>query len=144
MTAKQIFTVVILVLGLVFSSLVRFTFNLQDGFVFHSWWINPLPLFNFAEDGSSMLNLTSTAAGYLFYIVAGLFFIKDVRENARWLLITLGYIFVTVYAVYFEMMAMLDDLQGKFSGQHLWAGPVLFLLGLLIYFKTMKLIAGKE
>ena len=144
MTKKHFLLLALLICGLIFSSHIRITFNLHGGFVFQSWWfrIIPIPLFDHAESSSENMTLTSTVFGYVFYVVAGILFIYDVRDNRRWLLITLGFIFVTLYAIYFELTAMIHDLLLDFSGEHLWAGPVLFLLGLLIYFKSIKIRAA--
>jgi len=146
MSKKQVIVLFLLICGLVFSSFVRVTFNLHNGFIYHSWWFRlaPLPLFDLSENSSGQLMLTTAMGGYLFYLLAGILFINDVRQNRRWLLITLGFMFVTIYAIYFELSAMIHDWQGKFTGEHLWAGPVLFLLGLLIFFKILKTPADQN
>ena len=143
MTKKQFLLLALLICGLIFSTHIRITFNLHGGFVFQSWWFSiiPLPLFDHAESSSGQMALTSSVLGYVFYVIFGALCIIDVSGNRRWLLITLGFIFVTVYAIYFEIAAMIHDLRLVFSGEHLWAGPVLFLLGLLIYFKSSKIRA---
>jgi len=140
MTFKQKQFLILLALGLVFSSILRITFNLNDGFLFHDFsFTPPLPLFDYAAEGSQQSELTSTLIGYVFYLIAAVLFISEIKKNQRWLMILLGLIAITLYATYFEISAMVADMQGEYAGRHAWVGPTLFLLGLLIYFKSKNL-----
>jgi len=142
MQPKQKQFLILLIAGFVLSSLLRVTFNLSGGFAFHEVEITlPLPLFDFAEQ-SNQTRLTSTLVGYVLYAAAGLVFIGQLKANQRWLLITLGFILVTLYAVYFEASAWAAGMSGEYNGEHMSIGPVLFLLGLLIYAKQ-KIISGR-
>ena len=126
-----------MIFGLVFSSIVRITFNLSDGFVFHDLSLTPpLPLFDYADEGSTHAELTSTLVGYVFFILAGFIFIDEIKENQRWLMILLGFVAIAMYASYFEVSSMIADINGEYKGTHAWVGPTLFLLGLLIFFKS--------
>jgi len=140
MTGKQKQFIVLLILGLVFSSILRITFNLSDGFVCHDLSITPpFPLFDYADKGSTHAQLTSTFFGYVLFLLAGFTFIGEIKEDQRWLMILLGFVAITLYAAYFEFSSLMADINGKYEGEHAWVGPTLFLLGLLIYFKSRTL-----
>ena len=140
MTGKQKQFLIFLALGLIFSSIMRITFNLHDGFLFHDLSLTPpLPLFDYADEGSTHAKLTSTLLGYAFFILAGFIFIGEIKENQRWLMILLGFVAITLYASYFEVSSMIADINGEYKGEHAWVGPTLFLLGLLVYFKSKTL-----
>lgn len=142
MQAKQKQFLILLIAGFVLSSLLQVTFTLSEGFTFHEIEITlPLPLFDFAGQ-SNQTHLTSTLVGYVLYAAAGLVFIGQLKVNQRWLFITLGFILVTLYAIYFEASAWASDINDEYTGKHMSIGPVLFLLGLLIYAKQ-KIISGR-
>jgi hypothetical protein len=142
MQPKQKQFLILLAVGFVLSGIVKIEFSLNPGFVFHGLNISlPLPLFDFAEE-SGQTRLSTELAGYLFYAIAGLVFIGELKSNKRWLLITLGFILVTLYAVYFEASAWAAGMSGEYNGEHMSIGPILFLLGLLIYAKQ-KIIAAR-
>ena len=142
MQPKQKQFLILLIAGFVLSSIVKIDFSLNPGFVFHGLNITlPLPLFDFAEQ-SGQARLTTALAGYLFYALAGVLFIGQLKNNKRWLMITLGFILVTLYAVYFEASAWFAAMSGEYNGEHMSIGPILFLLGLLIYAKQ-KIIASR-
>ena len=140
MTGNQKQFLIFLALGLIFSSILRINFNLHQGFVFHDLSLSPpIPLFDYVDEGSAREELTSTLFGYVFFILAGIIFIGEIKENQRWLMILLGFIAIALYAVYFEGSSMIADMKGDYKGEHAWVGPTLFLLGLLIYFKSRTL-----
>jgi hypothetical protein len=142
MQPKQKQFLILLIAGFVLSSIVKIDFSLNPGFVFHGLKITlPLPLFDFAEE-SGQTQLNTAIVGYVSYAIAGLVFIGQLKENKRWLLITLGFILVTLYAVYFEASAWGASMNGNYNGEHMSIGPILFLLGLLIFAKQ-KIIAGR-
>ena len=142
MQPKQKQFLILLIAGFVLSSIVKITFSLNPGFVFHGLEITlPLPLFDFAEEASQHKQLSTTLVGYIFYAAAGLVIIGQLKANQRWQLITLGFILLSLYAIYFEASAWASDISNDYKGQHMWIGPVMFLLGLLIYFKQ-RIIKG--
>jgi hypothetical protein len=57
----------------------------------------------------------------------------------RWLIIVLGYVGITIIAVYQEASSMIQDINGEFAGQHFRVGPTLFILGLVMFFRIKSL-----
>jgi len=145
MTTKQKILLGLLILGLVFSSLVRLQFNLSDGFVSHGVMIKfiPLPLFDYAGQ-SGDLSLTSTIFGYLFFLLAGVLLFLKTRKNKLQRRLWLGFLFITLYATYFEWTSLMQDINLTYAGQHLRMGPVLFLLGLVLYIRSYRTHRGKR
>lgn len=147
MTKKQTWLLLLLLFdGLIFSSMILFKFNLHNGFEFLGWKFSylPFPFFDFAHISSGESALTSTLLGYLFFIIYGLVLLSAIEGDKRKRILTLGLIIMTLYSVYFESLAMLQDLKGKYMGQHLWNGPVLFILGLLLLYKKRNRIIHTE
>ena len=139
MTTKQKFLSGLLIFGLLFSSLFRLRFNLSDGFVFHDVWVKLVPLPLFEYDGQSVERLlTSTIIGYLFFIVAGILSFLD-KKNKKLLKVEWGlFMLISVCATAFEWSSLMQDIHLKYTGQHLWMGPVLFLLGLFLYIRSYR------
>lgn len=139
MTTKSKILLALLILGLVFSSLVRLQFNLSDGFVSHGVMIKfiPLPLFDY-DGQSGDLSLTSTIFGYLFFLLTGVLFFLETMENKLQRRLWLGFLFITLYATYFEWMSLMQDINLTYAGRHLRMGPVLFLLGLVLYIRSYR------
>lgn len=139
MTTKQKILLGLLVLGLVFSSLVRMQFNLSDGFVSHGVMIKfiPLPLFDY-DGQSGDLSLTSTIFGYLFFLLSGVLLIMENKNNKLQRRLWLGFLFITLYATYFEWSALMQDIHSQFIGQHLRMGPVLFLVALILFIRNYR------
>lgn len=139
MTTKQKILFGLLILGLIFSSLVRIRFNLSDGFIFHDVWTKllPLPLFDYAKQ-SGDLSLTSTIIGYLFFAVSGILLVSEVKTNKLAKAVLTGFLLITVYSTYFEWTSLMQDINSHFIGQHLRMGPVLFLLGLVLYIRNYR------
>jgi len=129
----------LLILGLVFSSLVRLQFNLSDGFVSHGVMTKfiPLPLFDYKGQSGDLL-LTSTIFGYLFFLLAGVLLFLETRKNKLERRLWLGFLFITLYATYFEWTSLMQDINLTYAGQHLRMGPVLFLLGLVLYIRSYR------
>ena len=139
MTTKQKIILGLLMLGLVFSSLVRLRFNLSDGFVSHGMrtQLLPLPIFDFAK-ASKDLSLTSTIIGYLFFAVSGVLLLLEAINNKLLRSLWVGFLLVTVYATYFEWTSLMQDINSTFAGQHLRMGTVLFLLGLILFYRNYQ------
>jgi hypothetical protein len=108
------------------------------------FWITPLPsIFDFAAIGSGDLALTSTAFGYLFLIIFGILMlqkIKKFRQRTRSLIVFLS---VTLLALVFESVSIVQDLSSGFAGQHLRIGFALFLFGLFLFVNNYRAINNK-
>lgn len=139
MIKKPKILLALLILGLVFSSLVRLQFNLSDGFVSHGVMTKfiPLPLFDY-KGQSGDLSLTSTIFGYLFFLLSGVLLFMETRRNKLQRRLWLGFLFITLYATYFEWTSLMQDINLTYAGQHLRMGPVLFLLGLVLYIRSYR------
>jgi hypothetical protein len=128
---------VLLICGLILSSLVRIVFNLSNGFEYHNFWIKilPLPIIDFAGKSSNQMSLTSTIIGYIIYLIAGFLMIQTQKNDILWISI---FVLIILISIYFETTSMIQDLNSRFTGQHLRTGPILFILGLLIFLKDKK------
>jgi len=138
MSKKQIWILLLLLLaGLIFSSMVLFQFNLHNGFSFLGWKLSliPYPLFDYAHISSAELKLTSTIIGYLFFLGYGLAALTVVKNDKRKRVLYFGFIILSLYSIYFEGNSILLDLKGEYFGQHLWNGPVLFIFGLMLMYR---------
>jgi hypothetical protein len=144
MNSRQKLTLVFLLLGLIFSSIIRIRFNVSNGFEFVGFWITPLPsIFDFAAIQSGDLALTSTAFGYLFLIISGILMLQDIkklRQKTRSLIVFLS---VTLLALVFESVSMVQDFSSDFAGQHLRIGFALFLFGLFLFVNNYRAINNK-
>ena len=133
MNSKQKLSLGFLILGLIFSSIIRVRFNVSNGFEFQGFWITPLPsIFDFAVVRSSDLALTSTSFGYLFLIISGLFMLSDFKALRQKNTSLIIFLILTLLALVFEFVSILQDISSSFVGQHLRIGLVLLLFGLLI------------
>ena len=139
MSTKQKILLGLLILGLVFSSLVRLRFNLSDGFVSHGVWTKllPVPIFDY-NGASGDLSLTSTIIGYLIFAISGVLLFLEAGNNKLLKALWAGFLLITVYATGFEWTSLMQDIHLKFSGQHLWMGPALFLLGLILFYRNYQ------
>jgi len=125
------FIFLLLLTGLVFSSLIRVVYTLSNGFEYQEMWIKllPLPIFDFATQDSSQLALTSTIVGYLVYMVAGILMLKKEKEKIHWII---PFLLIIVISIIFEVTSIVQAMKSHFTGQHLRIGPTLFLAGLFI------------
>ncbi len=142
MTFRQKIMLAVLVLGLIFSSMFGINYNLTNGFEFKGFWFNILPfkLFDFAGTDPDLVQLTSRISGYFIYAVFGLLLIKDLKTNRTGIISYLIYLLLVFYAIYFEGTSLLQDMKLNYSGQHLWIGTLLFLLGLFNYNRKFNLL----
>ncbi len=133
MKTNQKVILVLLAIGLLFSSIIRIKFNLSNGFEYHGFWIRflPLPIFDYAG-GSNDPKLTSTIFGYLFYLVTGLMMLYNHKKIISWVSVFIAIIFISFL---FETSYMIQDMNQKFVGQHLRVGPFLFLIGIILLYK---------
>jgi len=146
MNKTQKITLALLVIGLIFSSLLRIAFNVSDGFVFQRFLISvlPLPIFDYAGNASNELNLTTTILGYFFYLFAGFVLIKKNKDDKKWYSFAVGFVLILVTAIIFEGSSIVLDLKSEFVGQHLRIGPALFILGFLTLTKNLKVFNLKR
>jgi len=146
MNSRQKLLFAFLVLGLILSSMIRFTFNVSDGFAFQDFWfkILPLPVFDYAGHASNQLNLTSTVLGYLFFAVFGFLLIKEFKNDKKWISLAIGFFFLTLIAIVFEGSSIVQDLNSNFIGQHFRIGPTLFLFGLLVFTRNFMTLKAKS
>ena len=144
MNSKQKLSLGFLILGLIFSSIIRLRFNVSNGFEFQGFWITPLPsIFDFAVVRSSDLALTSTSFGYLFLIISGLFMLSDFKALRQKNTSLIIFLILTLLALVFEFVSIIQDISSSFVGQHLRIGLVLFLFGLLILVNSFRSIKNK-
>lgn len=144
MNSKQKLSLGFLILGLIFSSIIRVRFNVSNGFEFQGFWITPLPsIFDFAVVRSSDLALTSTSFGYLFLIISGLFMLSDFKALRQKNTSLIIFLILTLLALVFEFVSILQDISSSFVGQHLRIGLALFLFGLLILVNSFRSIKNK-
>ena len=81
MKTKLKLSIVFLIFGLIFSSIIRLQFNTSSGFEFQKALITlPLPIFDFAAHSSNNLVLSSSFIGYFFFVVFGLLLISDFKS----------------------------------------------------------------
>lgn len=140
MTYNQKILLGILFLGLIFSSMFGINFNLVKGFEFKGFWFNIIPfkLLDFARADNTVLLLTSRILGYFIYALFGLLLIKDFKVNRTGMISYITYLLIVFYAIYFEGTSLFQDMKSNYSGQHLWIGTILFLLGLFNFNRKFK------
>ena len=144
MNSKQKLSLGFLILGLIFSSIIRVRFNVSNGFEFQGFWITPLPsVFDFAAIRSSDLALTSTSFGYLFIVISGLFMLSDFKALRKKTTSLTVFLVLTLLALVFESVSIIQDFSSSFGGQHLRIGLALFLFGLLVFVKNYRTINNK-
>jgi hypothetical protein len=144
MNSKQKLSLGFLILGLIFSSIIRVRFNVSNGFEFQGFWITPLPsTFDFAAIRSSDLALTSTSFGYFFLVISGLFMLSDFKALRKKTTSLTVFLVLTLLALVFESVSIIQDLSSSFGGQHLRIGFALFLFGLLVLVKNYRTINNK-
>ena len=144
MTSKQKLSLIFLILGLVFSTIIRVRFNVSNGFEFQDFWITPIPsIFDFAAIRSSDLALTSTSFGYLFFVIFGLLMLIDFKTLIQKTTSLTIFLVLSLLALVFESVSIIQDISSSFVGQHLRIGLALFLFGLLILVNNYRTINNK-
>ena len=137
MNSKQKLSLVFLVLGFIFSSVVRVRFNVSNGFDFQNFWITIFPtILDFAAFKSNDLALTSTFVGYLFLVISGLFMLDDFKALRRNRAFLIGFMVLALFAFLFELVSIIQDLSSSFNGQHLRIGFALFLIGISVFIRN--------
>lgn len=127
--------------GLIFSAMIRISFNLNDGFVFNDFMLKflPLPLFDFAKADPNQLFLTSTIVGYVFYLIFCLIGLDRIKPKKPGIFFTfLSFVLLTLFASFYEITSIVKDYQGDFVGAHFRTGPVLFMIGLILFLQIRR------
>lgn len=128
-----------LVLGLIFSSIIRIKFNFHNGFEFQNFWITiPLPLFSMGSDLVKNLALTSTIVGYLFYAGFGIALITNINSSIKKHISFLIFLLLLVISFSIELILLIQGVLSYAYDYHARIGPTLFLIGLYIYFKRFR------
>lgn len=131
-----------LVLGLVFSSIFRIKFNLDDGFVFRDYWVSLIPGTILDFSGSSETHyLTTTFIGYIFYFLFGFGFLRRIRKEQESVQVLLIVLFIlTSWATFVELKSMIADSLSEYDGMHFRVGPLICLLGVIVYSRAKEKI----
>ena len=128
---------ILLVFGLIFSSIIRLRFSLYDGLELHGFWVTP-PITFFSFSTKFTQYLTTTFIGYLLFSLFGIVEYKQTAKESkqyRWLTF---FIIFTVASASYELSQMISDFRGEFNGRHIHCGPLLFLAGLALMQKEEK------
>ena len=127
-------SLILLILGLVFSQLVLIKFNLNNGFEFHNFIIRLLPIADYAGKISQMSYLTSVIVGYILFVIFGI--INTNKQKAPEIFKSaLMFSGIAIVITFFEFTSILEDMNGTFQGKHFHIGWLMFLLGLWIFSK---------
>lgn len=129
-------TLMLIILGLVFSCTVGFYYSLSPSFEFKGTWI-ALPFQFVTQRGASpSLVLTSHIIGYLFYLLAGVAFIKQkdlsISNNVKKVL----FFFLLIASVLAsEFYSIYQQLSDQYAGRFYGIGFTVFLLGVYINYR---------
>ena len=139
MNGKKIALLSLVILGLLFSSILGFDFNLADGFEFHRFWFKPsLQLVDYAGSSPDM-QLTSQLAGYVFYLLFGMFVFPQIdwtnHRNAFYFLV---FVALTTSVIFGDFYSFYQDLTHQFNGRHLRLGQLTGLIGLVLYARIQR------
>lgn len=141
MNKRNILTFSLLILGLLFSAIIRFKFNLSQGFEFKGFGISlPTQFLDFAGVSSNELSLNSQLIGYVFYLIFGMLYLKRVDFSVKpspIIIVFLGLVGVVILS---DLYSFYQDLNNQFTGRHFRIGLTVFLIGLVIFnkFKANK------
>ncbi len=133
-------SILLLILGLIFSQVLTLGYNLNNGFEFQGISVKIIPLAAYAGKFSEITQLTSTIFGYIFFILFGVLHTNKVKfpEIFKPALMFSG---IAIIVTFFEFTSLFEDMQGNYTGKHFWIGWPLFILGLFIFIK--KYLAKK-
>ena len=127
-------SIILLLLGLIFSQIIVIRFNLNDGFEFHNYWIKILPIADYAGKSSPELYLTSTILGYIAFVIFAVLNTNKVKSPGIFKS-ALMFSAITIVVTFFEFTSVLEDLNSTFQGKYFRIGWLLFFLGLWIFSK---------
>jgi hypothetical protein len=127
-------SLILLLVGLIFSQLFIIVFNLNNGFEYHHYTIKLLPIADYAGKASPQLFLTSTIVGYIAFVIFGFIHTNKIKSPDIFKS-SLMFTGISIVVAFFEFTSILEDLNGTFQGKHFRIGWLLFLLGLWIFSK---------
>ena len=127
-------SIILLLLGLIFSQIIVVRFNLNNGFQFHNFWFKILPIASYAGKSSPELYLTSTILGYIAFVIFGILNTNKVKSPGIFKS-ALMFSGITIVVTFFEFTSVLEDLNSTFQGKYFRIGWLLFFLGLWIFSK---------
>ena len=138
MKSRNIVLWLLLIAGLVLSSIIRFKINLGGEIIDTNIWITlPLPLFDYG--GSSPIDYqTTTFIGYIFYVAFGLTFLIVKKHRLTIMLIVCGLVLLSIIGSIVEISCLSQGIDNTFQGRHLRFGPSLFLLGLYVIIQSKR------
>ncbi len=140
MTKKSL---ILLLLGLIFSQIVRLNFTILGGFSFEDITFHIWPPAELALVSGAGVNLSSIFIGYLLYIVFGFSFIRR-KQSSKVIMPAIMMLLMTTFAIYFEFSAIIEDYLGYYNGKHMRVGWVLFVYGLHVFNRYYRLLKTKE
>jgi hypothetical protein len=124
-------SLVLIILGLLFSQFIIMNYNLWDGFEFHgiNFRIGSLLQLHFRH--SEIKTLTTSVVGYFLFAVYLFNNLKN--KNARSSKLFEPTLIITVLAIIFELRNIYLDFTNDYSGQRLTIGIIIFVLCLKIF-----------
>jgi hypothetical protein len=139
MKGKKITLLSLVILGLLFSSVLGFDFNLANGFEFHRFWFKPsLQLVDYAGSSPEQI-LTSQLAGYAFYLLFGMLIFNEIDwSNRRNTVSFLVFVLLIALVIFSDFYSFYQDLTHQFAGRHLRLGQLTGLIGLALYARIQR------
>ena len=140
MKKKNYIFLLLLILGLVFSSTFGFKFHLNQGFEIIGFWIKyPTQILDVAITSSNELALTSHLLGHIFYLIFGIATTKKINfKNTRNKIIVIVFFALVSITILSEFYSYIQELSDLFIGRHIRIGLPIFLLGVLILQDVIK------
>jgi len=129
-------SITLLSLGLVFSVLLGFNFNLSQGFEFKGFWFYfPPNLMDIAFISSGETLLKSNLIGYVFYLIFGIIYFKQ-NPSFRKSPVFIAFLILVALVFISDFYSMYLDFNDAFNGRHFRVGLIVFILGILSYRQT--------
>jgi hypothetical protein len=134
--------IIFLLLGLFFSVIAGFYFNLSNGFVFQGFYLTPqFQLLDLAVYCSPEIFLNSQLIGYTFYLIFGIACAKKMdlwpdkmdRTSIVSFFLLIGLVFISDFYSFYQ------DLTNQFTGRHFRIGMLVFLIGLSICMRLQRI-----
>jgi hypothetical protein len=142
MKAKQLFLSGLMILGLIFSSVMRIRFQFDEGFQFDNFWVRliPLPLTDICLQSSNEELLTSTFVGYLFYNFFGLLMLKEFRLSRLGVMVLIAFLILCNYALLAELSSVYAGMYQQYDGQYFRIGPLLFVISVILMRRNIRYV----
>ena len=86
------------------------------------------------------MTLTSTILGYLFLVISGLLMLRDFKALRHKTTNLTIFLVLTLLALVFESVSIIQDISSSFSGQHLRIGLALFVFGLFVFVNSYRTV----